>query len=34
MVKLKHVKEETKIPNQKYVEVDTQEVANPKVCCL
>lgn len=34
MLKLKHVKEETEIPNQKYVEVDTQEVKEPKKCAV
>ena len=34
MVKLKHVKEETKIPNQKYVEVETQEVKESKKCSV
>lgn len=34
MLKLKHVKEETEIPNQKYVEVDTQEVNEPKKCAV
>lgn len=34
MVKLKHVKEETEIPNQKYVEVDIQEVSDPKKCAV
>lgn len=33
-LKLKHIKEETEIPNQKYVEVDTQEVENPKKCAV
>ncbi len=34
MVKLKHAKEETKIPNHKYVEVDTQEVKESKKCSV